>query len=208
MKKFLLGMMALALAIMAFGACNKDAESSSSSVLPPAGSESTESGSSGDSSIVTPPPTSSDSDSGEANYFTVTFKQEGKADIVFEGVKENSIFTEIPKPADKTGYNVVWKQEDLAKLNGVAGNVIVQAIETAKSYTITLDAKGGTVDKTTITVVYGQAYELPLPKRSGYTFISWRNGQRSFPRKGMWTYDISDTALYAQWEKGVWTPNY
>ncbi len=217
MKRFLLILVALMFSIAIFTACGTE-ENDSLDFGSLFASDKESVASSDDESIASSEEENesfdSDSDSlddsseDEEIYYTVTFKQQGQADIVFAHIKENFKFTNIPTPMQKVGYTVVWDSAELAKLNVIAENVIVHAVETAKTYTIILSANGGTVSETKVTVVYGQAYELPYPKRSGHTFVSWKNGTQSFSRKGVWKYDISDTNFVAQWEVGVWTPNY
>ncbi len=217
MKRFLLILVALMLSVAAFTACGSGGndslnfgslfasdKESSSSEEESVGSSEEDSDSVEDSTVSASP----DSSEGEEVYYTVTFKQQGRADIVFAQVAENSKFTDIPVPTQKVGYTVAWDSAELAKLNGVVENVIVHAVEKAKTYTLTFAPNGGNVATTTITVVYGQAYELPYPTRSGHTFVSWKNRTQSFSRKGVWKYDISDVNLVAQWEVGVWTHNY
>jgi uncharacterized repeat protein (TIGR02543 family) len=64
--------------------------------------------------------------------------------------------------------------------------------------TITLDADGGSVDSTTVSVTYGQSFTLPTPTRTGYTFNGWydANGDRVY--SGTWS-GKSDITLKASW---------
>lgn len=140
--------------------------------------------------------------------FTVTFKQDGQADKTYD-VKEGESFTEIPAVVEKTGYTVVWNADELAQLNNVSGNVVVNAVETAKTYTITLKAKGGSVSETTITVTYGQAYELPTPTfDDDHIFQGWMYGETKVELTGVWTYDVEAMELVAAWKEVGWTNNY
>ena len=51
---------------------------------------------------------------------------------------------------------------------------------TPESYTLTLDANGGSVSTTTKNVTYGSTYgDLPTPTRTGYTFNGWYNKRYS-----------------------------
>lgn len=140
--------------------------------------------------------------------FTVTFKQDGQADKTYD-VKEGESFTEIPAVVEKTGYTVVWNADELAQLNNVSGNVVVNAVETAKTYTITLKANGGSVSETTITVTYGQAYELPTPTfDDDHIFQGWMYGETKVELTGVWTYDVEGMELVAAWKEVGWTNNY
>ena len=75
---------------------------------------------------------------------------------------------------------------------------------TETSYTVTFDARSGTVSPTTKEVWYGEAYgELPVPERSGANFLGWFT-----ETGGAGTRVTSDTVvatgrnhtLYASWE--------
>ena len=55
-----------------------------------------------------------------------------------------------------------------------AGNVKATAQWEANQYTITFDAKGGSVSQTKKSVTYNSTYgNLPTPTRTGYTFNGW-----------------------------------
>ncbi len=78
-------------------------------------------------------------------------------------------------------------------------------------YTVSLDAKGGSVSKTTAKVTYGAGYTgIPTPSRSGYTFIGW-----SLKESGGTTISsstvvntASDHKLYAQWDANQYIINF
>ncbi len=73
--------------------------------------------------------------------------------------------------------------------------------------TVTLNANGGTVSPSTITVSAGQTYgTLPTPTRSGYTFLGWftdpANGK---PVYSSTVVDTSVLTLYAAWSQSAYT---
>lgn len=73
-----------------------------------------------------------------------------------------------------------------------------------KTYTVMLNANGGTVSKTSLTVTTGSSYgSLPIPDREGYTFQGWytsRNGGDRITVSS--TVNLSENqTLYAVWEK-------
>ena len=70
--------------------------------------------------------------------------------------------------------------------------------------TITLDADGGTVDSTTITVTYGSKYTLPTPTKTGHNFLGWYDADGNQVTSGYWYGDI-DTTLKAKWEVKSYT---
>ena len=58
------------------------------------------------------------------------------------------------------------------------------------SYTVTLDANGGTLDVSELTFEVGKSYELPAPTKEGYTFKGWSNSLNNI---------TSSTTLTAQY---------
>lgn len=68
-----------------------------------------------------------------------------------------------------------------------------------KTYTITLDANGGTVGVQTISIQVGQSYELPVPEKKGYTFKTWMLNSSKIAQKGVWNIE-SDIKLVAVYE--------
>ena len=141
--------------------------------------------------------------------FTVTFVQAGQDTIVYENVLEGTAVTDIPTPVAKKGYNVTWNTEALEKLENVTENVIVTVVETAKTYVISLDLAGGTLEgEKTITVTYGEAYELPTPTRSEWIFKTWKYGSKEIAMEGVWDIDADNIVLKAEWKSEEWTENY
>ena len=138
--------------------------------------------------------------------YSISFVQAGQETKTF-AVKEGESFTEIPTPVEKTGYTVEWDTKDFTN---ISGNMTVTAIEKAKTYTITLNAKGGDVTQTTITLVYGQTYELPTPTHSSDVFVSWTYNGEKIATKGTWLMDLAESALtfIAEWMPSEWTNNY
>lgn len=85
-------------------------------------------------------------------------------------------------------------------------NITLSAKWTAKDYTVTLDAAGGTVDPTTVTVTFGaEVGALPVPTREGYGFIGWfdENGDKVLPST---EYRIPhDSTFTAHWAEKTFT---
>lgn len=74
---------------------------------------------------------------------------------------------------------------------------------TANTYKVTLDADGGTLDGniTEVTVTYDQPYNLPTPKRAGYTFGGWYLNDTKISNTNI--VDITnDISVVAKWEVG------
>ena len=77
---------------------------------------------------------------------------------------------------------------------------------TPNTYTVTLDAEGGTISSggDTKSVTYDSGYSLPVPSKTGYSFLGWYcQGSRKTDSYGSslsdWNY-TDDTTFYAQWE--------
>ena len=106
----------------------------------------------------------------EVKTYTVTFVQEGFADIVVE-VKAGEALTDIPSPQAEEGYNVVWESVDLS---AIKENLTVNAVKTIKTYTVTFVQEG--FADIEITVNHGQPLtNVPTPQAvDGYN-VSWED---------------------------------
>ena len=135
--------------------------------------------------------------------FTISFVQAGQETKTYT-VKEGESFTEIPVPVAKTGYIVEWDKKEFIN---VVENIVVTAVETAKTYTITLTTAEGELSQTTITVTYGQAYELPVPAHTNRDFVAWKYNDIEVAVKGVWNIDTDQETitLVAQWSEDRWT---
>ena len=137
--------------------------------------------------------------------YTVTFVQEGQPDKTYQ-VKGGEDLTEVPTPVSKVGYVVEW---DVKNFKGISNDMTVTAIERAKTCTITLDAKGGSVESMTITLTYGQAYELPTPIHTMRGFEGWKLNGEEISMQGIWEMDIEGEFTFeAQWGAYEWTGSY
>lgn len=144
----------------------------------------------------------------EPSKCVVTFRQNGQTDKIFE-IAIGDTFTEIPVPESKIGYTVVWNTEDLEMLTNVSTNIVVEAIETVKTYTVTLESKLGVLTSKTLMVAYGESYELPKLSEEEYHFQGWSCGNKKVALQGTWNIDVegNEITLTAQWES-VWLENF
>ena len=138
----------------------------------------------------------------ESKTFNVTFIQEGQTDIVIK-VKRGETLTNIPTPADKKGYNVVWS---VTSFENITSDLTVYAVENAKSYTIRYNLGSvsndcyAKIDSYSQTVTYNQSYVLEIPECYGYKFKGWViSGTDTAVTDGFWLTD-SDLTLTALWE--------
>lgn len=145
----------------------------------------------------------------EKELITITFKQSGVDDVV-KTVNKGETLTDIPTPQTKIGYTVAW---DKANFSNLTQNVVINAIETPKTYTVHLNANDGILSDKTITVVYDREYELPQPSRQGYKFANWTYKDKNISSNGVWGTDSDETIELiaqwgAQWDNSGWTPNF
>lgn len=88
-------------------------------------------------------------------------------------------------------------------------DVTLEAEWEADSYTVTLNANGGSVNKSTSDVIFDSTYNLPVPTKEGYQFVGWystpdsmgaqmtdSNGNSKFRWK-----TPSNLTVYAVWTK-------
>ena len=129
----------------------------------------------------------------EEKTYTVTFVQEGFEDIVIE-VKEGEALTDIPSPQAEDGYNVAWEDIDLSN---ITADVIINALKTIKSYTITFDSNGGTQVPAQSVGMYQKATEPDEPTRPGYVFDGWYYGKEKWSFVGFVV--TEDMTLVAKW---------
>lgn len=90
----------------------------------------------------------------------------------------------------------------------VTGNHNLVANFALKTYIVTLDANGGSVDPTSWTVSHGGTYgNLPTPTRPGYTFVGWFTAETDGTKvESTSTIAQNDNhTLYARWEVGSYT---
>lgn len=137
----------------------------------------------------------------------ITFKQKDQPDIVRE-IEQGGTLTDIPTPAPKTGYKVEWEACNFAN---VTQGFVVNAVETAKEYTVILDVNGGVLGgQKQFTVTYGKTYSLPQPENEERSFSSWQYEGKNVALSGVWSIDDEDGVvnLTAKWGSRFWTKNY
>ena len=103
------------------------------------------------------------------NTYYITFKQNGQQNIIKE-VLEGESLTDIPSPTPKTGYIITWDTEDFSN---ITEDKTVNAIETAKKFTVDYDENGGIEIEKTTEVTYGELFNLETTSRDGYVFAGY-----------------------------------
>ena len=143
-----------------------------------------------------------------ANIYEITLDANGGVtDVALVQVTFGQAVGALPTPTREGYVFLGWFDEagsryDASTVYSTADGVTLTARwgQEDSTFTITLDANGGTVKPSALAVVYGQAVgALPVPTREGYTFGGWydKDGNR---------YDASsvysvkgDTTLTARW---------
>lgn len=152
----------------------------------------------------------------KSTKYTITFIQNGQNNIVKE-VAGGATLTDIPTPVGKTGYNVSW---DRTVFENITTDITVNAVETAKTYTVSYDLGSLAEDEyvsitsATQTVVYDAPYSLYVPECYGYIFVKWKKDGAEFKQtEGIWMTG-KNVLLVAIWEKDGnserwgWSPFY
>jgi len=142
---------------------------------------------------------------GNAKTYDVILQQEGCEDVVLEiGSGKDILVSALPTCQQITGYTVEWDLENV-QLTNVKSDIVIKAKATPNEYTITYDAKGGTLSSTTQTVVYDAQYTLYQPVYEDHRFNTWLNGETEFAQTGIWK--IADNvSLKASWTQiEYWT---
>ncbi len=125
--------------------------------------------------------------------YTVTFKQAGQEDVV-KTVEYGATLADVPTPVAKTGYDIVWDRNDFTN---ITADIEVNAVETAKTYTLTVE--DGTTPSPTITVTFDASYTIAqTPNNPGYTLMGWKNKaneEQLVSATGTWAIDADVTVI-------------
>ena len=81
-------------------------------------------------------------------------------------------------------------------------DITVKARWTPETYSVRLNANGGSGVPSSYTLTYGERYSLPTPTRDGYTFDGWYTssyGGSRFSSSGIWESTSNPYSLYARW---------
>ncbi len=139
----------------------------------------------------------------EANSYVVSFNEGGHDS---KNVTYNNAYGEMPTPS-KTGYTFAGWYLESEFNNRVENETIVKtpgdhtlyAKWQAKEYVVTLNPDGGSVDPTSINVLYNSTYKnLPVPEKSGYTFNGWYLGEEEITNDSVLT-EANNIALIARY---------
>lgn len=147
-----------------------------------------------------------------AASFTVGFNANGGATPSFtsKSVSYGSSYGTLPTTS-RAGYTFAgwWTaasggtQVTDSTTVGITEDQTLYARWTANTYTVTLNANGGTVTPGSITVRYASTYgTLPTPVRTGYQFLGWYTEETggTLVTSGTQVTITAAQTLYARWE--------
>lgn len=157
----------------------------------------------------------------EIPNYTVTYVV-NNTQYATQVVAKGSEITNMPKSPDVTGYDFEgWYTQGLTGGEGdkilttttVNGDMIVYAKLTAKTYTISYNGNGVTIDPSISSEkTYGEPVKLDATvlTRDGYTFLGWSRNQKAteatYAAGDVFTEEITeDITLYAVWKANTYT---
>ena len=133
-----------------------------------------------------------------ANTYTVTYVDPLNRTVNTDSVTFDAAFT-LPTPAGSPYTNFVgWYAGETLVQNGnwnIASDTVLTAKWDKDVYTLTL-VNGDT--ETSMPIVKGQSFELPVLSKEGYRFVGWFNGSTKV-ESGVWTFN-TDVTLVAKFE--------
>ena len=107
-------------------------------------------------------------------------------------------------------YTTADYETKVTEIDTGAGVEIVLHAKWLKKYSVTLDAVGGTLDVSSLEVIYGKDYSLPTPERTGYIFSGWKYNGVTVEESGTWNIDSAEKniTLTTSWTPKVYTITY
>lgn len=118
----------------------------------------------------------------------------------------SAIWTATPS----TGYNFSkWSNNTTANpltVSNITANTHITPVFVLKSYTVTWNPNGGTVDPTSTTKTHGSTLgTLPTPTRTGYTFKGWSTSASGSVNVSTSTKVTGNVTYYAVWQINSYT---
>ena len=149
--------------------------------------------------------------------YTIAYNLDGGNNHALNFGEYNCTQTVTLHAPEKHGYDFLgWTYEGQSEPvleviipEGTMENKEYTAKWRAKTTTVTLDAKGGSVSDTTLRLEYAQDYTLATPTRTGYTFRGWKTADGAEISDGTWTgieKDVPETlTLIADWQANTYS---
>ncbi|MCR5184807.1 MAG: InlB B-repeat-containing protein, partial [Bacilli bacterium] len=139
----------------------------------------------------------------DVEYYLIEYDFAGGTTVDNPGVYSiESNFT-LLSPS-KTGYTFLgWFDEQNSQVTAIepgrTGDLELTAHwNDGNTYTLTLDANGGTLAETTMSVQYNHSYSLPTPSRDDATFEGWYYEDNLVDNTGTWLVD-GNLTFTAKW---------
>lgn len=172
---------------------------SNTGTLPPyTGTTPSYTGSSGTTAPTSESTTGTSATEPEKTVYTVSFMYNGEL-YSTELVEEGSKIGNIPEPPARTGYTGKWYlgDEEFTYDTPITSDITVNAVYTAKTYTVTFTAEDAdTAYTNSFEAAYGETVIAPdVPAKTGYTG-KWYIGDEEFTSAYIITSDITVTAKY------------
>lgn len=173
---------------------------SNTGTLPPyTGTTPSHTGSSGTTAPASESTAGTSSTEPEKAVYTVTFMYNGEV-YSTELVEEGSKIGNIPEPPARTGYTGKWYlgDEEFTYDTPITSDITVNAVYTAKTYTVTFTANAESDNAFTksFEAAYCETVIAPdVPAKTGYTG-KWYIGDEEFTSAYVITSDITVTAKY------------
>ncbi|MBR6040009.1 MAG: InlB B-repeat-containing protein, partial [Clostridia bacterium] len=155
-----------------------------------------------------------------ANQYTVTFNANGgSVSTTSKTVTYDSTYGDLPTPT-RTGFTFNgWytassggsKITSSTKVTTASNHTLYAQWTPQGGIVVTLDANGGEVSPTTVTVTYNSTYgTLPTPTRTGYTFDGWYTAKTGGSKVTSSTTvtTTSNHTLYAHWTAKQYTVTF
>lgn len=113
--------------------------------------------------------------------FTVQFNTDGGSEVASVSVEEGKV---IEAPSSfKLGYDFTGWDYDFS--NPITSSLTINASWTPKQFNITYNING---EKSTVDILYGEAYEAPNVELNGYNFLGWLLNNAAFSSEGKFEY--------------------
>ena len=149
-----------------------------------------------------------------ANQYTLTFNANGgTVNPATKDVTYDDTYEELPTPT-REGYTFAgWQDEqgntyESTDTVNITENKTLIAGWTANSYTVTFNPNGGTVEPTSKSVTFDQAYgTLPTPNKTGYDFNGWKLNNNTITAESTVATTENHT-LDADWTATTYTITY
>ncbi len=135
----------------------------------------------------------------EVNAYTITFAYNTGEVILMWVVIEGEDFPESMRPTISVanGYSAVWSAP-IGTLINIRSDLLVTVQILPNEYIISFNTNSGNVIED-MTVTYGRSYTLPIPKREGFEFLGWHDGDGYVSLGGVEWKNCNDLELTAKW---------